>query len=117
MTPQFAALGYDEATRIRFLNDLLRSTGTCGRIVLTRGIAVLSKREQSDIAWKVRAFDAFTQDNDPHGEHDFGAFTLDGREIFWKIDYYDPSMEFGSEDPSDDEKTFRVLTIMLAEEY
>lgn len=61
--------------------------------------------------------EAFTEDNDPHGQHDFGAFTLDGRKIFWKIDYYDPSMEFGSEDPSDDEKTFRMLTIMLAEEY
>lgn len=117
MTPRLAALGYDEATRIRFLNDLLRSTGAGGKIFLTQGIAALSEREQSDIAWKVRAFGDFTEDNDPHGEHDFGAFDHNGRKIFWKIDYYDPAMEFGSEDPSDDEKTVRVLTVMLAEEY
>jgi hypothetical protein len=78
MTPKLAALGYDEATRIRFLNDLLRSTGAGGRIFLTQGIAALSEREQSDIAWKVRAFDDFTEDNDPHREHSFGAFTHDG---------------------------------------
>lgn len=117
MTPKLAALGYDEATRIRFLNDLVRSTGAGGRIFLTQGIATLSVREQSDIAWKVRVFDDFTEDNDPYGEHDFGAFMHNGRKIFWKIDYYDPSMTFGSEDPSDDEKTVRVLTIMLADEY
>jgi hypothetical protein len=66
---------------------------------------------------QVAAFSDFTSDNDPHGEHDFGSFTLVGRKFFWKIDYYDERCEFGSEDPSDPEKTIRVLTIMLAEEY
>ncbi len=36
----------------------------------------------------VRRFDAFTQGNDPHGEHDFGSFTHHGRKLFWKIDSY-----------------------------
>jgi hypothetical protein len=55
--------------------------------------------------------------NDPHKEHDFGNFTLVGRKFFFKLDYYDLAMEFGSEDPADPSKTTRVLTIMLAEEY
>jgi hypothetical protein len=33
------------------------------------------------------------------------------------IDYYDATMEFGSEAPADASKTTRVLTIMLASEY
>jgi hypothetical protein len=28
-------------------------------------------------------FDAFTEDDDPWGEHDFGAFDHEGERIFW----------------------------------
>ena len=65
----------------------------------------------------VQKFEAFTPYNDPHLEHDFGRFTLHGRKLFWKIDYYDSNCEFGCEDPADPAQTTRVLTIMLAEEY
>ncbi len=66
---------------------------------------------------QVRRFDRFDEDNDPHGEHDFGSFTLCGKRLLWKIDYYDAVLEFGSENPADPAVTTRVLTIMLAEEY
>ncbi len=62
-------------------------------------------------------FDSFTEDNDPHGKHDFGAFEHEGKRVFWKIDYYAPDMEHGSENPADPKQTVRVLTIMLASEY
>jgi hypothetical protein len=65
----------------------------------------------------VRAFDAFTDDNDPWGEHDFGAVEIDGEKVFWKIDAYDPSLTTVSENPANEAKTYRVLTIMLAREY
>jgi hypothetical protein len=60
-----------------------------------------------------------TKNNDPHGEHDFGAFYINGvGKISWKIDYYaDASCAWGSEDPSDAARCYRVLTIMRAEEY
>ena len=59
----------------------------------------------------------FTTENDPYGEHDFGSVTIDGTNLFWKIDYYDLSLQYGSSDPSDPAQTARVLTITLAEEY
>ena len=61
--------------------------------------------------------DEFDADNDPYSEHDFGSFELCNREFFWKIDYYDKELQFGSEDPADPEKTTRVLTLMLAQDY
>lgn len=117
MTPELPALGYDKLTRIRYLNDRLRTTGTGGKMFITAGIQALPHHELFAVLQKVRDFDAFNDDNDPFGEHDFGAFVHNGRKVFWKFDYYGPCMAFGSEDPSDDEKTVRVLTIMLAEEY
>ena len=56
-------------------------------------------------------------DSDPYEEHDFGSFEADGRTIFFKIDYYDPTLTVHSSDPSDAAVTERVITIMLAEEY
>ena len=107
----------NKTERIRDLNDLFRASMRNGKLLMTSGIASLSYAEQAFIIEKVRTFDAFTEDNDPHGEHDFGSFECNGQKIFWKIDYYAPGMEYGSEDPADPDKTVRVLTVMLAEEY
>ena len=111
-------------SRIRELNDQFRTTGHGGRVFLTKGIIALPNYEMLQAIAAVRSFEAFTPDNDPHGEHDFGAFTIEGHKVFWKIDYYALDAEGkldvdagGSEDPSDPAKTARVLTIMLAEEY
>jgi hypothetical protein len=65
----------------------------------------------------VREFDSFSSDNDSYGEHDFGSLNLAGETLFWKIDYYDRTLSFGSEDPADPAVTCRVLTVMLASEY
>ena len=65
----------------------------------------------------VSGFQNFTADNDPHGEHDFGALQLCGERLFWKIDTYDRDLRFGSPDPADLSVTRRVITIMLASEY
>lgn len=109
----------DSAAEIRRLNDAFRTSmdRSLGRVMLTDGIAQLPSDVQAMVIRKVAAFDAFDEDNDPHHEHDFGAFEIAGHKVFWKIDYYDSRLEYGSEDPSDPAQTTRVLTIMLAEEY
>ena len=104
--------------KIRELNDAFRrSLGGTGKRLMTAGVAALPFADQALIIAQVMSFDAFTEDNDPHGEHDFGAFDFSGERIFWKIDYYDAACKHGSENPADPAQTTRVLTIMLAEEY
>lgn len=56
-------------------------------------------------------------ENDAHGERDFGAFKFRGEKLFFKIDYYDRELTYGSEDPADASQTTRVITIMLASDY
>jgi hypothetical protein len=105
--------------RIRDLNDKFRKTlnPALGRAMLTAGVNALSDSTRAAVIRKVREFAEFSADNDPHGEHDFGSFEVAGEKFVWKIDYYDPKLEFGSDDPADASKTTRVLTLMLASEY
>jgi hypothetical protein len=119
------------AERIARLNDVARrAMGIACVVVATEGIRALPEADQSRLRELVETFDAFTQDNDPHGERDFGAICqgADGVwsisqpvdvavTVFWKFDAYDRELRFGSEDPADPAVTRRVLTIMLASEY
>ncbi|MEM6342661.1 MAG: DUF3768 domain-containing protein [Bacteroidota bacterium] len=109
----------DRQRKIAELNDdyRLHRPLSGGKLVITRGVLSLGYKDAIQISEYVRTFDNFTKDNDPYGEHDFGSFIHKGQQIFWKIDYYDLNFEYGSEDPADETKTRRVLTIMLASEY
>jgi hypothetical protein len=107
----------DKSVRISELNDSLRRTFSGGKVVMTDGVAALPERELAQLLEKVRRFEQFTPDNDPHGEHDFGSVELAGQTYFFKLDYYARDMDGGSEDPADPTKTTRVLTIMRADEY
>lgn len=107
--------------RIRELNDAFRSVGPTdnplGRWCLTPGVSALGVAAVLKAIELARTYADFSPDNDPYGEHDFGDFQLDGHKIYWKIDYYDAALEFGSENPADEALTTRVLTILLASEY
>jgi hypothetical protein len=103
--------------KVAFLNDGLRRTFARGKVVMTASVAALPEEELTKVLERVRHFDEFSKDNDPHGEHDFGSFALGGMTYFFKVDYYSPDMQYGSEDPADPEKTTRVLTIMRVDEY
>ena len=104
-------------SRVQELNDAFRSTFEGGRVLITAGVSALPPVLVAQVLQKVRTYADFTPDSDPYGEHDFGSFELARHKFFWKIEYYDKSMTYGSEDPADPEQTARVLTVMLAEEY
>jgi hypothetical protein len=107
----------NQTTQIARLNDAFRTTLAGGQIILTAGVQALPELTRYAVFKAVQSYDDFSPDNDPYGEHDFGAFDVNAQRFFWKIDYYDPTLTYGSEDPADPGKTQRALTIMLAEEY
>ena len=124
----------EQTARIARLNDLARSAlGVACTAVATVGFRSLPASDQSRVRELIETFDAFDEDNDLHGERDFGCvYQLvcgrwtterprlrdDERErVFWKLDYYDRDLQFGSEDAANPAITRRVLTIMLADEY
>ena len=107
----------NNTARIRALNDQFRRGFKGGRVMLTQVVQSLGLKPLANLLSQVKGFKAFTDDNDPHGEHDFGTVTLENQTFFWKIDYYGLDLECGSEDPADPAQTTRVLTIMRADEY
>jgi Protein of unknown function (DUF3768) len=111
------ATSVPRSMRIRALNDSLRRTFTGGTVVLTQAVDELPEDKKGRLFAAIRSFSNFTKSNDPPGEHDFGDIELEGKTYFFKLDYYAPNMQGGSEDPADPEKTTRVMTIMRADEY
>ena len=107
--------------------------GVACTAVATVGFRSLPEADQSQVRELIETYDAFDEDNDPHGERDFGTIYQlsdgswtterprlreDERErVFWKLDYYDRAMRFASDDAADAAQTRRVLTIMLSDEY
>jgi len=104
---------------IALLNDKARKGLLPGssKMFATRMVAALPEEVLAELRRAVAEFDSFTEDNDPYRERDFGAVEFEGERYFWKIDYYDRTLRFGAEDPTDTTETTRVLTIMHASEY
>ena len=102
----------ETTAKIAALNDAhRRSMQGC---TVTRGVVALGAAA-NEVFVGVRDYAAFTEDNDPYGEHDFGSFVIFGNRIFWKIDYYNEALKGWCDPLSPD--CHRVLTIMRADEY
>ena len=119
---------------IRCLNDAARSRpGTASIANVTIGFQSLTDADRFAALAQIVSFTQFDSNNDPYGEHDFGAVyrlasggwtqqrpsddKAIAETVFWKVDCYDNTLTFGSEAPWDQQQTKRVLTIMLASEY
>ncbi|NNE19912.1 MAG: DUF3768 domain-containing protein, partial [Myxococcales bacterium] len=66
--------------KIAHLNDKARKGLLPGstKVVLTREVTALPEDVLERLVAAVKTFDAFTEDNDPYGERDFGAVELEG---------------------------------------
>ena len=113
--------------KIALLNDELRKKLISGELFkadskdkayITRGASVfVNGMNRMQFLNNVALYTNFTEDNNPHGERDFGSFMYQKEKIFWKIDYKDNAMMYHSPDASDPSQTIRVLTIMKASEW
>lgn len=103
--------------KIRELNNAFRKDLSLGKAVMTSGVEALGVCAIAIAVRAVAEFSDYCDDNDPYGEHDFGAIEVAGETLFFKIDYYDLNLQDHSPDASDTAVTNRVLTLMLAVEY
>ena len=53
----------------------------------------------------------------PPREHDYGSFDHCDREVWFKIDYFDLTLEQASPDPAGAAVTKRIMTIGLAQDW
>lgn len=108
-----------KAEAIAVLNEEYRRSFVDGTVLLTSGVIALDSdgHRRLDLMLEVRAFKNFTKGDDPHGEHDFGAITINGRMLNFETGYYTHYLKDGSEDPATAKKTRRVMTNIFASEY
>ena len=76
------------ADTIARLNDRLRQHGEGGQIVVTQGVKAKGDEFIRDVLSALKSYADFPSDNDPYGERDFGAMTVNGQKVLWKIDYH-----------------------------
>ena len=103
--------------KIADLNDAFRTTFLGGSLCITVAVQERGPDFVKAVLVRVRDYQTFGPENDPHGEHDFGVLLVEEQQLYWKIDYYDPSMRLGSDDPARPDITRRVLTVMFWDEY
>jgi len=112
----------NSTAQIRALNDKFRQTfdNKIGKVIITHGVGCLNINQLQQLIQAVKQFNDFNEDNDPWQEHDMGRIELFDEKFFFKIDYFDSQryeQGIGSEEPENIHKTFRVMTIMLVNEY
>ena len=97
----------------------VNAQGIAFKLVWTPGIndTFLQTGKIKHLAKAIAAFDAFEADDDPYQERDFAALEVEGTKVYFKLDYYNLTMDGGSEDPADPAQTVRVLPVMLPAEY
>lgn len=92
-------------------NDIARKLSL--NVTVTNKAAELPDLE--GLLHHIRAYNDFTEKNDPCEAHDMGFFNWKGSDVIWKIDYFNETLTCFEDPLSDTCK--QVITVMLAKEY
>ena len=98
-----------DRARIIELNDQLRTTFKGGRVQMTPDFYKLDSRVRGRAFYVMSRHEKF----DDESEHDWGIFIFAGYSFEWSIEYRANDGAGVSPDPTDPEKTFRVLTLYV----
>lgn len=107
----------EQTQRIAALNDQFRSTFRGGEVVNSKSLRTLSREQKFELYEKVMAYDDFTPESDPAGEHNIGTIEHYGELYLWAISYYDVDKKGDSRNPANEMVTNRVLVIVRADEW
>lgn len=94
------------------LNDELRKTFRGGRVQMTPAVYSLDPQLRGRVLWAMARYNRFADDS----EHDWGVMIFAGYSFEWHIEYRAANGAGKSPDPADPDKTFRVLTLYIAED-
>ena len=100
----------DTRAKIIELNDQLRTTFKGGRVQMTPSVYDLDERLRGRALAVMAKYNKFDKDS----EHDTGVFIFAGYSFEWYIEYRGKDSTGVSPDPTDPEKTLRVLTLYAA---
>ena len=89
------------------LNDRLRTTFKGGRVQMTRDVYELPPSSRGRALCVLSRYNRF----DAESEHDHGIFLFAGYAFEWRIEYRGKDGEGLSPDPTDSDRTLRVLTL------
>jgi hypothetical protein len=98
--------------RIIELNDQLRTTFKGGRVQMTTAVYGLDPQLRGRALWAMTKCNNF----DDTSDHDWGVMIFAGYVFEWRIEYRSTDGTGISPDPTDPDKTLRVLTLYVAED-
>jgi hypothetical protein len=102
----------DRRAKIIALNDQLRTTFKGGRLQMTPSVYELDGRLRGRALSALARYGKFA----PDSEHDWGTFIFAGFAFEWRIEYRGTDGTGRSADPSDPDKTLRVLTLYAVDD-
>lgn len=97
----------DKRARIIELNDQLRTTFKGGRVQMTPAVYDLDPQLRGRALWAMARCNKFADTSD----HEWGVMLFAGYAFEWHIEYRAVDGAGVSPDPTDPDKTFRVLTL------